>query len=294
MPVIRDSMAVGMIHRQAVLELMSERYSRSLRGTKSISVLMDTSPVVVDVDAPLEDISRQLTADPNGRLSQHFLITDQGRYVGLGSTSALLRRITEQQVRNARYANPLTLLPGNVPLHERIEELLASGEDFNIAYFDINCLKAYNDHYGYHAGDDVISTLARILLDETHAERDFVAHSGGDNFVAILRSDDWESRCRKVLGAFERSCSSFYPRPDYEAGGIWNLDRTGKPEFFGLLTLAVGAARPDPRYCSSLHEVAALAENALEEARKKNGSALFCSRRHRPTVHPGDKVRARA
>ena len=33
----------------------------------------------------------------------------------------LLKKMTELQIRNARYANPLTLLPGNVPIYEYFE-----------------------------------------------------------------------------------------------------------------------------------------------------------------------------
>ena len=78
-------------------------------------------------------------------------------------TSDLLRRITDQQIRNARYANPLTGLPGNVPINEHIEALLMSNADFAVAYCDINDFKAYNDAYGYAMGDKAISILARQL-----------------------------------------------------------------------------------------------------------------------------------
>src|SRR5690606_20413911 len=112
-------------------------------------------------------------------LSQDFIITRDGRFYGIGKTSTLLRRITEQQIRNARYANPLTLLPGNVPIHELLEELLARDEPFHVAYCDLDHFKPYNDCYGYSRGDEVIVYLAQIIQGEVDAQLDFVGHIGG-------------------------------------------------------------------------------------------------------------------
>ncbi len=286
LPILSGTRPVGLVDRHDILELLSQQYARSLHGRKPISHFMNTRPIVVDVDTRLEDISRQLTTDPAGRLSQDFLVTHGGDYFGVGSTATLLRRITEQQIRNARYANPLTLLPGNVPLHEQIESLLEEGDSFRIAYFDVNHFKPYNDHYGYSWGDDVIIALSQILIEEAHPERDFVGHVGGDDFVAIMQSEDWEARCHRVLKKFDVACAAFYTPEDFDKGGIWNLDRSGERQFFKLLSLSCGVAHPDPVYCRSLHEVSALAVDAKTQAKRQGGSAVFISRRRRPPEQP--------
>jgi len=53
-------------------------------------------------------------------IEDDFIITDNGKYVGLGKVAQLLKMITDLQIRNAGYANPLTLLPGNVPIYEKL------------------------------------------------------------------------------------------------------------------------------------------------------------------------------
>lgn len=65
----------------------------------------------------------------------------------------------------ARYANPLTGLPGNVPIQEHMERLLVNEQSFVTAYFDLDHFKPYSDVYGFRRGDVIIQLLARILRD---------------------------------------------------------------------------------------------------------------------------------
>ena len=63
-------------------------------------------------------------------------------------------KITEFQIRSARYANPLTLLPGNVPIHEGLDQLISEEKLFSIAYCDVDNFKPYNDVCGYGEGEN--------------------------------------------------------------------------------------------------------------------------------------------
>ena len=98
----------------------------------------------------------------------------------------LLKRITELQIRNARYANPLTLLPGNVPINEHVEHLLENYLPFTACYFDLDNFKPFNDLYGYSRGDMVIRLLGTILQSACNPQCDFIGHIGGDDFMIIF------------------------------------------------------------------------------------------------------------
>ena len=98
----------------------------------------------------------------------------------------------------ARYANPLTLLPGNVPIQEHIERLLQSQRPFAVAYCDLDHFKPYNDVYGYKRGDQVIQRLGRILVECAAPEVDFVGHIGGDDFIVVFENADWPERCARA------------------------------------------------------------------------------------------------
>lgn len=284
-PVVEDGVPVGLALRQELLELFSVRYSRELHGRKPIRQFMNRTPVIVEDHTPLEDVSRLLTATPAQELGQNFIVTRSSKFIGIGRTRALLQHITEQQIRSARYSNPLTLLPGNVPLCERIDQLLQSRQDFRVAYCDLNQFKPYNDVHGYSRGDEVIQRLGELLVEHTDAALDFVAHIGGDDFMLLLQSPDWQQRCQKMLDSFALTRRGFYNEAELAQGGIRTTDRHGKPQFFELLTLAIGVAAPDLERCTSHHDVAALATDAKHEAKMKGGNTLFISRRRGPVMH---------
>ncbi|MFP3701397.1 diguanylate cyclase, partial [Burkholderia sp. SIMBA_013] len=72
---------------------------------------------------------------------QHIIVTKRDVYYGVASIKNLLRRITELKVNNARHANPLTQLPGNVAINQIIEDQLSRALPFHVAYFDLNHFK---------------------------------------------------------------------------------------------------------------------------------------------------------
>jgi GGDEF domain-containing protein len=212
-----------------------------------------------------------------------FIVTQDGRYLGIGKPKTLLRNITEQQIRFAQYANPLTQLPGNVPIYETIDALLMSGTAFVMAYFDLNAFKPYNDFYGYSKGDDVIKCVAEIIQDHVDPIDDFVGHIGGDDFVVVFRSIDWRMRCERILQWFSQQVAAFYDRNDWQKGGIWSEDRRGDKRFFEPLSLSVGVVCPDPLLCKSHHAIAALAADAKHQAKRLGGNQIFISRRKAAT-----------
>lgn len=106
--------------------------------------------------------------------------------------------------------NPLTQLPGNVPIYEAIEELMARDEEFLFAYFDLSHFKPFNDYYGYARGDEIIRWLAELAVQHCSLSQDFVGHIGGDDFVVLFCSQDWEMRCQRSLQAFASGVTRFY------------------------------------------------------------------------------------
>lgn len=282
LPVVKGDQLVGMVTRKLMTELFSQRFAHALYGRKSIGELA-TTPVVVDWATPLQEVSRLVTARDAEDMDQDIVVTRNGRYAGIAKVAALLKNITEMQIRSARYSNPLTQLPGNVPIYEEVDALLRSMTAFHIAYFDINSFKPFNDYYGYSLGDEVISCLAAVLCDAVCPQQDFVGHIGGDDFVVLFRSSDWEERCQRVLAEFERRSREFYHAEDLAQGFIVGADRSGTEKSFPLLSLAIGVALPDPNHCLSHHDVAMLATEAKYEAKRAGCNHLFVEHRRRPS-----------
>ncbi|HQS81703.1 MAG TPA: GGDEF domain-containing protein [Thiobacillus sp.] len=280
--VVDKGIPVGIIHRPALLDRFISLYGRELHGRKPCRELMDADPLIVDKATRMTELSELVVKKGKAAFTQGFIITSEGRYLGLGSGFDLMREVTEMQIVAARYANPLTGLPGNVPVQEHLERLLVNEQTFVTAYFDLDHFKPYNDVYGFRRGDVIIQLLARILHDSCNAELDFAGHIGGDDFVVLFQSLDWEVRCHGMLTRFDRECLALFNSEHVEAGGYHSEDRRGVMAFHALVSLSIGAVLVDPAHFHQYQEVARAASQAKHMAKRIDGSSLFIDQRRMP------------
>jgi hypothetical protein len=70
---------------------------------------------------------------------------------------------------------------------------------------------------------------------------DFVGHIGGDDFVLLLRSQDWNLRLAAILEELAASLSGFHPDAHRRAQGFDARDRDGVPRRFPLLSVSIAA-----------------------------------------------------
>ena len=277
--VCNDGRPQGMVTRAHLTSVFASRYGRDLFSRHPVHKVMQTELIVVAARTLLEELSERLTRDYEYLPEQDLVITDgEGGFMGTASFTDLLRAITELQIRSARYANPLTQLPGSVPLNERIDQLLADGECFHVAYCDLDNFKPFNDTYGYARGDEVLRQLAKILVQQAGSE-DLVGHIGGDDFILVFRSPDWELRCRQMLERFRDLAPGFYDEEHRSAGGIHAANRRGEHSFHPFLSVSIGVTHAG-RYEQGSHmEIAAAAVEVKQQAKKAQGNSLFLDRR---------------
>ncbi|HWR76377.1 MAG TPA: GGDEF domain-containing protein [Thiobacillus sp.] len=280
--VVDKGIPVGIIHRPALLDRFISLYARELHGRKPCRELMDADPLIVDKATRMTELSELVVKKGKAAFTQGFIITSEGRYLGVGSGFDLMREVSEMQIVAARYANPLTGLPGNVPIQEHMERLLVNEQTFVTAYFDLDHFKPYNDVYGFRRGDVIIQLLARILHDSCNAELDFAGHIGGDDFVVLFQSLDWEVRCHGMLARFDRECLALFNPEHVEAGGYHSEDRRGAMAFHALVSLSIGAVLVDPAHFHQYQEVARAASEAKHMAKRIDGSSLFINQRRMP------------
>ncbi|MES2114985.1 MAG: GGDEF domain-containing protein [Pseudomonadota bacterium] len=278
-PVVEDGQPLGLISRFDMIDHFARPYQRELYGKKSCRIFMDSKPLIADKDTSLQDLSFTMVQADAHHLFNGFIITEHGKYLGMGTGHDLMREITQMQINAARYANPLTQLPGNVPINEHIDRLLESGTRFWVCYCDLDHFKPFNDVYGYRRGDDVIQRTGKILSEHSDPNRDFVGHIGGDDFMILFQSEDWELRCQAILAEFELSVRDYYSLEDWDRGGYLSEDRQGKKVFYSLMSLSLGAIKVEPHQYYSHHQIATAAAEAKKQAKKIHGNSLFLDRR---------------
>lgn len=271
---------VGVLRSLHVLKRSTERFFMDIFDKRSCVELMDKNPLVFDVATPLRAMSDALANLDERLLIDGFIVTLDGAYFGSGRSSDLLKAVSDLQVHAARYANPLTLLPGNVPIDNHLDRLIEAGETFAAVVWDIDHFKPFNDVYGYRVGDDIIRLAARVLTQAVDPQLDFVGHVGGDDFVMVLCSADWEARLTRVCEAFDAGVRSFFSAEHLAAGGYVTLNRQNQPSFHPLPTISAGAVLHLPGSFESARALsAALAEPKRVAKGRAGGSRFFVDRR---------------
>ena len=278
--VVQDGVPIGLIRRGRLIQEFALQFRHELFSRRPCTQYMENEPLIIEASRPIHEASAMLTESDRRHLSSGFIITENGRYLGIGNGQALVRELTQLQITAARYSNPLTMLPGNVPIDEHMSRLLGAAVPFVSAYCDIDDFKPYNDVYGYRKGDEMIQMVAKVLAEICDAPQDFLGHIGGDDFVLHLQSSDWELRCRRALLAFERNRDSLLGAGDLERGGYEAENRRGEKTFFRLPSLSIGAVVIEPGALRSHQEVAAAMAEAKNEAKRIIGASLHIERRH--------------
>jgi diguanylate cyclase (GGDEF)-like protein len=274
LPVVKFGEPYGLVVRDDFMSLMASRYGRDLNHRKRVRQFIQKRSLIVEKDEALESISRRLTTAVN-HYAEEFIIADNGEYLGIGHVMDLLGKITELQVTKARYANPLTLLPGNVVIQQVLQEAIGRFDEFAVAYLDIDNFKAFNDAYGYAHGDEVIRLLGRLLQECTDAEKDFVGHIGGDDFIALIWGESWKDRCERVVETFGSLVEAHYSPQDRSQGGITATDRFGIPRHFPVMTLSVGVLWVRAAHQElSPERIAELATAAKSKAKQRVGNHI--------------------
>lgn len=280
--VVDKGRPVALINRQSFMNDYARMYFREVHGRRPCLSYGSQSPRIVEREDNVESLLGILMSEDQRYLSEGFIVTHKKRYIGLGRGDQLVRAVTEARIEAARHANPLTFLPGNIPINIHIARLLDSGADFTACYADLNNFKVFNDHYGYWRGDEMILLLARVAAQHADPHRDFVGHIGGDDFLVLFQSPDWQRRCTAVIDDFNRQARDLYDEAARQAGGIEGEDRQGVVRFTPFSTLAIGAVRIPPGMFRHAEDVAGEAAIAKHEAKQALSGLTVREARARP------------
>ena len=97
--------AVGMISRHQLNDIFLKKFGRDLFGSRPVKDFMRADVLAVDVDSSLASAAAFISANMVFPLSEDFIITNKGQYIGMGAVLHLLSAMEKQISQNAADLN---------------------------------------------------------------------------------------------------------------------------------------------------------------------------------------------
>jgi diguanylate cyclase (GGDEF)-like protein len=243
-----------------------------LQRLRTTAATANAAIILLTARALTEDRVRGLAAGADDYVTKPFAIEELLARVG-----TVLRRS-----KAMRDLSPLTGLPGNFRISEEMERRVLTGDPLAIVYVDLDNFKAYNDHYGFMRGDDVIKFIANVLVEASVEVGDpncFIGHVGGDDFILVMSPDEAERYCKIVVERFDDGILDLYDGQDALRGYVEVVDRRGERHPFPIVSVSLGVATNLRRSFGSVWEASAVAAEMKEHAKGDAGSGYRIDRR---------------
>jgi GGDEF domain-containing protein len=132
-------------------------------------------------------------------------------------------------------------------------------------------LDAFNEAYGFVAGEEVLRFTGMVLndaVDELGTENDFVGHIGGDDFIVITRASLVDALRETIVQHFSKDVGTHYDFMTRLQGYLLVEDDEGNKVHAPLMSLAIGTLTEKDGPFTDIREIT----EAAAEARRR-GSA---------------------
>src|SRR6185312_14294520 len=102
LPVLDGDRPVGLISRARMQQVLFRQYGRELFGKKPVTAIMNDAPVVIESDMALNEASKAVTERLKFPVTEDFIITQGGRYMGMGAVMHLLNAMEAQLAKQTQ------------------------------------------------------------------------------------------------------------------------------------------------------------------------------------------------
>jgi PleD family two-component response regulator len=179
-------------------------------------------------------------------------------------------RVQNAQRRAERESltNPITGLPSGKLIEEQLR-LLMRKTNWGLLYIGLPGIEAFNDMYGFVAGDEVLRFAALIMgetVDQMGTAEDFIGHVGGDDFIIITQGDRVNAMAEALTKRFNDEVGPHYDFKARQQGFIVYKGRDGKEQRAALMTMAIGIIKPDEVGFTDIREITEAAADSRRRA----------------------------
>lgn len=125
--------------------------------------------------------------------------------------------------------DPLTRLPNQKSLFEKLDHYCREGIQFSLLYLDIDRFYVINNSLGYQIGDEALKKIALRLSDLT-PEDGYLARLNSNDFIMIVKNYEYEKEVYEVADKILQSFEMPITIQDYELHITTSIGITFFPE----------------------------------------------------------------
>lgn len=266
----------GILTRNEILMDFGGLYGYNLNQKKTTVETMKSNALVVQSDFLIENVSKMAMDRVSGEIYDAVVVLKEDKFLGVVTIKKLLSTAITIQVNRATQANPLTSLPGNITIEEKINSLIHSTDSFAIMYLDLDNFKAYNDAYGFNNGDRMIKALSESMKFACD-NRAFLGHIGGDDFVVITKSLCAKEMAERIVENFQSHLEELYTKKDWKKGCIISKNRNGLTEEYPIASLSIAIVTNWKKPYDSLDKLSEKIVATKKKAKKCKGNSIIIS-----------------
>jgi diguanylate cyclase (GGDEF)-like protein len=246
---ISDNVMRDLLHFKSFDYVASQNYPW-LKKLEEVPVYQQEIPSIFDLYLFFENNNFE------NNNKDTVLIKENGRPAYYATRDKVYKAMSDMLYIDRVSVNPLTGLPGNRVIEERIDNLIKEGIAFWIAYVDLDHFKVFNDQYGFASGDVMLKRLGAAMergLKERYGNKFFLGHIGGDDFLITI-----DSISRKELEQFaplfaaklSESIITLFSDDDRKRGFFEGMDRDGSVRHYPLasVSMAIASSRGKKTY----------------------------------------------
>ncbi len=196
----------------------------------------------------------------------------------------LLARIQNVLELARRHAGKVSFLgfPGSAATEAEVNRLLDESTDFAFLSLDIDHFRRFNERFGYETGDEVVETVAKMILEELSKhdpEVHFAGHLGGDDFVLLVDPDVARPIADSLTERFNHASAKYFTQRENLRGHYEIVNRRGQRESVPLLGLTIAIINNVAQREMHPRRVADIAAELRLYGKSRPGSIVVTERR---------------
>ncbi|MBL7069941.1 MAG: diguanylate cyclase [Candidatus Omnitrophica bacterium] len=234
------------------------------------------------VIGPIKVLNQTTKIIGSGDLSVRTDIRTGDELQELGDTFNFMTEELVKMKARAENANPLTKLPGNISIHDRIDAEIKGNKKFMVIYCDLDNFKAFNDKYGIAQGDVAIKLTSEVFKEAAQKKGnpdDFLGHEGGDDFILVTTPDKAKGIADHITSEFDKRVRKLYSQEDLTQGHIVAHGRDGSVKEFPIMSISLAGITNQVRKISSYGQVTNIAAEVKKKAKAVAGSTFVIDER---------------